>query len=212
MSDGDSATPGRPRASDSNGANEWLTRSPRPPRAAAPWERRPAVEPEDSETSPPTGSHTDGVTVADLIAKVTGSTPADLPSRHAAPEPDPSPEPEPEPAPPPTPPRAAAPPPRQPAAPPAPPPAAAAATSVQTAAARRPVRPGHRGHPSGVLRRRDPRSGGVAARTTRARRAGAGGPPVRRTHRSAEEAPSRGAGSCWRAVPWPPSSPCSRSR
>jgi LCP family protein required for cell wall assembly len=52
--------------------------------------------------------------VADLIAKVTGATPSDLPSRHAAPEP--------EPAPPPTPARAAAPPPRQPAAPPAAPP------------------------------------------------------------------------------------------
>ena len=91
MSDGDNATPGRPRASDSNGANEWLTRSPRPPHAAAPWERQPAAEPEDTDTSPPTGSHTDGVTVADLIAKVTGSSPTDLASRHAAPEPEPAP-------------------------------------------------------------------------------------------------------------------------
>ena len=40
-----------------------------------------------------TGSHTDGVTVADLIAKVTGSAPADRPSRHAAPEPEPAPAP-----------------------------------------------------------------------------------------------------------------------
>lgn len=91
MSDGDNATPGRPRASDTNGANQWLTRSGLPPRAAAPWERRPAAEPTENDTSPPTGSHTDGVTVADLIAKVTGSTPADLPSRHAAPEPEPKP-------------------------------------------------------------------------------------------------------------------------
>jgi LCP family protein required for cell wall assembly len=93
MSDGDNATPGRPRASDSNGDNQWLTRSPRPPRAAAPWERHSAAEPEDTATPAPTGSHTDGVTVADLIAKVTGSPPADLPSRHAAPEPEPEPEP-----------------------------------------------------------------------------------------------------------------------
>jgi LCP family protein required for cell wall assembly len=93
MSDGDNATPGRPRASDSDGDNQWLTRSPRPPRAAAPWERHSAAEPEDTATPAPTGSHTDGVTVADLIAKVTGSAPADLPSRHAAPEPEPKPEP-----------------------------------------------------------------------------------------------------------------------
>jgi LCP family protein required for cell wall assembly len=91
MSDGDNATPGRPRASDSNGDNQWLTRSPRPPRAAAPWERHSAPEPQESGTPAPTGSHTDGVTVADLIAKVTGSAPADLPSRHAAPEPEPEP-------------------------------------------------------------------------------------------------------------------------
>src|ERR1700754_2154606 len=90
MSDGDNATPGHPRASDLNGDNQWLTRPPRPPRAAAPWERGSAAEPEDSDAAPPTGSHTDGVTVADLIAKVTGSTPpADLPSRHAAPDPEP---------------------------------------------------------------------------------------------------------------------------
>ncbi len=89
MSDGDNATPGRPRASDSNGDHQWLTRSPRPPRAAAPWERHAPAEPEDTESSAATGSHTEGVTVADLIAKVTGSAPADLPSRHAAPEPPP---------------------------------------------------------------------------------------------------------------------------
>ncbi|RDH78845.1 LytR family transcriptional regulator [Mycolicibacterium moriokaense] len=108
MSDGENATPGRPRASDTNGANEWLTRSPRPPRAAAPWERQPAAAPEDPD--PETGHHADGVTVADLIAKITGSAPADLPSRHSAPEPEP----------PAAPPRAAQPPPRPPV--PAPPP------------------------------------------------------------------------------------------
>jgi LCP family protein required for cell wall assembly len=90
MSDGDNATPGRPWASDSDGANQWLTRTPRPSRAAAPWERRPGAEPDGTDTSPPTGNHTDGVTVADLIAKVTGSAPADLPGRHrAAQEPEP---------------------------------------------------------------------------------------------------------------------------
>ena len=93
MSDGDNATPGRPRASDSNGSNQWLTRSSRPSRSAAPWERRSAADSEENDTSAPTGSHTDGVTVADLIAKVTGSSPTDLPSRHAAPEPEPEPPP-----------------------------------------------------------------------------------------------------------------------
>jgi LCP family protein required for cell wall assembly len=93
MSDGDNATPGRRRASDANGAdqggaNQWLTRSPLPPRAAAPWERGTGAEPEDDDLGEATGSHADGVTVADLIAKITGA-PADLPSRHAAPEPEP---------------------------------------------------------------------------------------------------------------------------
>ena len=108
MSDGDSATPGRPRASDTNDANQWLTRSPRPPRAAAPWERQRPAGPEDSDTSSSTGSHTDGVTVADLIAKVTGNTAADPPSRHAVPEPEAPPPQQPQPpvAPAPLPPRA----------------------------------------------------------------------------------------------------------
>ena len=105
MSDGDNATPGRPHASDSNGAPEWLTRTPRPSRAAAPWERQSAPEPDASESSPPTGNHTDGIAVADLIAKITGSAPADLSGRH-------HPDPEPEPVAPPPPPRR--PPPRKP--------------------------------------------------------------------------------------------------
>ncbi|MFY9917352.1 MAG: LCP family protein [Mycobacterium sp.] len=106
MSDGDNATPGRPRASDSDGANQWLSRSPLPPRTPAPWERQPPAEPEDTDTSSQTNSHTDGVTVADLIAKVTGAAPTDLPSRHAAPEPEPEPQamrPKPPPPPPPPP-------------------------------------------------------------------------------------------------------------
>ncbi len=98
MSDGDNATPGRPRASDLNGANQWLTRNPRPPRAAAPWERQAVGEPEAADASAETGNHTDGVTVADLIAKITGTSP-DLPSRHAAPEPPAMPAPKPPPPP-----------------------------------------------------------------------------------------------------------------
>ena len=97
MSDGDNATPGRPRASDANGANEWLTRTPRPSQAAAPWERGSAAEPDDGDMTRATGNHTDGVTVADLIAKITGSAPSDLPNRHHG-EPEPEP---PAPAPPP---------------------------------------------------------------------------------------------------------------
>ncbi len=93
MSDGDNATPGRPRASDDGDDNQWLTRSPRVPRAAAPWERHQPVKPDDTDIPPATGSHTDGVTVADLIAKVTGNTSAEISSRHAAPEPAPPPQP-----------------------------------------------------------------------------------------------------------------------
>ncbi|OBA90802.1 transcriptional regulator [Mycobacteriaceae bacterium 1482268.1] len=102
MSDGDNATPGRPRASDVNGDNQWLTGPPRLPRAAAPWERKTGANYQDtdtSSTSSSTGSHTDGVTVADLIAKVTGSAPADLSSKRAAPEAEPEPSVEREPAP-----------------------------------------------------------------------------------------------------------------
>jgi LCP family protein required for cell wall assembly len=97
MSDGDSATPGRPRASGFDGDNRWVTRRPRPSRAAAPWERHSVNE--DADAAKPTGTHTDGVTVADLIAKVTGTAPTELPTRHrAARDPEP-------PAPPPPPPR-----------------------------------------------------------------------------------------------------------
>lgn len=90
MSDGDNATPGRPWPSDLNGNhgdNQWLSRTPHAPRAAAPWERRPVGQPEAEDAVDTGGSHTDGVTVADLIAKVTGSSPADLPNRHHAPPP-----------------------------------------------------------------------------------------------------------------------------
>ena len=94
MSDGDNATPGLPRPSDAGGDNHWLTRTPRPSRGAAPWERSAGHEPED-ESAEPTGNHTDGVTVADLIAKVTGTEPHGLAPaiepkrRRAEPEPEP---------------------------------------------------------------------------------------------------------------------------
>ena len=192
MSDGDNATPGRPRASDSNGANQWLTRSPRPSRAAAPWERRPAAEPEDDRTSAPTGSHTDGVTVADLIAKVTGSAPTDLPSRHAAPEPEP---------------RLRAAPsarrrqPRQ-LRPPQP-----RQRTRRTCPTRTP-----RSSPSVSYADEIPDLAALRRARARARRAGAGGRAVRRTHRPAEEAQVAAPGHAWRGVPWPRSSRCSHWR
>lgn len=82
MSDGDNATPGPPDPTD--GDNRWLTRSRRRAPGAAPWERadfpRRFTGPEPSEAEPaeaePTGNHTDGVTVADLIAKLSGDTAA----------------------------------------------------------------------------------------------------------------------------------------
>ena len=85
MSDGDNATPGRPPPSDDD---HWLTRTPRPKPGAAPWERR---EEQRESPAPATGNHADGITVADLIAKVSGtSSPSDRkpePTRHSAPIP-----------------------------------------------------------------------------------------------------------------------------
>jgi LCP family protein required for cell wall assembly len=78
MSDGDNATPGPPRLPgppDAGGDNQWLTRTPRPSPGAAPWERNGTSESEYVEKSRPTGNnHTDGVTVADLIAKLHGDS------------------------------------------------------------------------------------------------------------------------------------------
>ena len=76
MSDGDNATPGLPGAGSSHtgSSNEWLTRSARPLPGAAPWERTGISGQEDVEKSAQTGNHTDGVTVADLIAKVHGAS------------------------------------------------------------------------------------------------------------------------------------------
>jgi len=97
MSDGDSAAPGRRQRSEpddpSSGAekpakpvNDWITRSTRPTPGAAPWERH------TTASATPAGNHTDGVTVADLIAKITGTAPKPT----ADPEPRPEPEPEPD--------------------------------------------------------------------------------------------------------------------
>lgn len=86
MSDGDNATPG-PRDPTGGDDNRWLTRNQRRAPGAAPWERaefpRRSAEPEPSEPAEaePTGNHTDGVTVADLIAKLHGDTATPPPPR-----------------------------------------------------------------------------------------------------------------------------------
>ena len=93
MSDGDNATPGlpgRPGPPDGVGDNQWLTRSPRPSPGAAPWERSGNSDSGDIEEPAQTGNHTDGVTVADLIAKLQGasSVPEELKRTHVEPEPE----------------------------------------------------------------------------------------------------------------------------
>lgn len=109
MSDGDNATPGPPRLPgppDAGGDNQWLTRSPRPSPGAAPWERSGASEPEDIDEPRQSGNHhTDGVTVADLIAKVHGdsSVPEELRRTRSQPEAPPPPALPPPPPPPPVP-------------------------------------------------------------------------------------------------------------
>ena len=73
MSDGDNATPGRRPPGPPGGDNHWLTRSPQPKPGAAPWERRTEHESPASEDAEPSGNHADGIAVADLIAKVSGT-------------------------------------------------------------------------------------------------------------------------------------------
>ncbi|BBZ77768.1 transcriptional regulator [Mycolicibacterium anyangense] len=88
MSDGDSATPGQ-RDGTEPVSGERVTRTPRPAHSPAPWERAaashraPEMAPEPASRPRPSGNHTEGVTVADLIAKVAGTpaTPA-APNRH----------------------------------------------------------------------------------------------------------------------------------
>ena len=75
MSDGDNATPGR-RAPEPDGDNQWLTRTPRPKPDAAPWERTAASE--SRSRGARDGNPPDGITVADLIARVTGDVPPAL--------------------------------------------------------------------------------------------------------------------------------------
>jgi LCP family protein required for cell wall assembly len=93
MSDGESATPGlpgRPGPPDDTGDNQWLTRSPRPSLGAAPWERSGKSDSGEIEKPGQTGNHTDGVTVADLIAKVQGasSVPKELKRTRKEPQPE----------------------------------------------------------------------------------------------------------------------------
>ena len=79
MSDGDNAAPGRrspgpPDDADSGTdkpVNDWLTRSVRPAPGAAPCER--GRTPSSSTSPVSEGNHTDGVPVADLIAKISGT-------------------------------------------------------------------------------------------------------------------------------------------
>jgi LCP family protein required for cell wall assembly len=85
MSDGDNATPGLPGAGD----NPWLTRSARPSPGAAPWERNSHSDSGDIDKEEHTGNHTDGVTVADLIAKVHGASSVPEELRRPRPEPEP---------------------------------------------------------------------------------------------------------------------------
>ena len=78
MSDGDNSTTGRHGQRGSSApdgtsdTNQWLTRSARPSPGAAPWERGRAGDGEDATASSAPGNHTDGITVADLIAKLNG--------------------------------------------------------------------------------------------------------------------------------------------
>ena len=93
MSDGGSATPGRHGREESSSPDDqsetyqWLTRSAQPAPGAAPWERAHVSDDDESPDAAPsdsaTGNHTDGVTVADLIAKLNGdqAVPSEL-KRH----------------------------------------------------------------------------------------------------------------------------------
>ncbi len=70
MSDGEDATPDSPApGSGPDDPNRWVTRNQRAAPTSAPWERVPAGR---------RASHTDGVPVADLIARLTGEIPVVL--------------------------------------------------------------------------------------------------------------------------------------
>jgi LCP family protein required for cell wall assembly len=89
MSDGDNATPGSRPPGPPGEDNTWLTRTPHPMPGAAPWERRPEHDRPDPADAEPSGSHADGITVAELIAKVSGAPRdgerAPEPTRHRVP-------------------------------------------------------------------------------------------------------------------------------
>ena len=91
MSDGDNATPGPRHPSlplDTGADNQWLTRSRPPSLGAAPWERIATPKPDQAESQETAGNHTEGVTVADLIAKINGDAgTSDGPTRRS-PTPD----------------------------------------------------------------------------------------------------------------------------
>ena len=96
MTDGDNATPGSPDPADDS---PWISRAQTHGPVAAPWERLspapdgPRPGENDAVAAPPAyGSHTDGISVADLIARVTGK-PAELPEPELPkPEPEPLPD------------------------------------------------------------------------------------------------------------------------
>lgn len=81
MSDGDNARPGRHGRDGSSSPDspsdlyQWNTPSAWPSPGAAPWERAGVVDENAASDSVPestSGNHTDGITVADLIAKLNG--------------------------------------------------------------------------------------------------------------------------------------------
>jgi LCP family protein required for cell wall assembly len=92
MSDGNNATPGRHGRDGSSSPDgpsdtyQWITRGARPSPGAAPWERAGVADDDalpDSLPHSTPGNHTDGVPVADLIAKLNGddAVPSEL-KRH----------------------------------------------------------------------------------------------------------------------------------
>jgi LCP family protein required for cell wall assembly len=82
MSDGGNATPGRRRPGPpGDDDNQWVTRTQRPIPGAAPWERHPETngsagppQAPRSHFEEPARSHSEEISVAELIAKVTGET------------------------------------------------------------------------------------------------------------------------------------------
>ena len=81
MSDGDNATLGDQRT-PGPGDHDRITRAPRQAPPAAPWERTERSAQPASRAARPAGSHTEGLSVADLIAKLGGTAGAVPPARH----------------------------------------------------------------------------------------------------------------------------------